>query len=296
MNIERTTPAFKRLFFEGKISSLKPHVSLTAPVEANLGQVIKVLVDHSVCCVPLVDKKGNVAGIISERDLLKVAGVQPAELEAKAVRGLMSSPVTTLPYYASIARVLHAMCIGGFRHVPITGGKSGLAVTSTTDLVAYLHAKISPHIEKAELNGDSAGLALSMFMQPVSSLSPVRPVTIKESVTAFDAAMLMQGHKIGSILAVSESGRLVGIFTERDLVRRVFTTSRNARAVPLSEVMTPNPRTLQDSSTVSLALSTFVERRYRHLPIVNEDESLIGTLSVRDFVLALTRDILKELA
>jgi CBS domain-containing protein len=83
----------------------------------------------------------------------------------------------------------------------------------------------------------------------------------------------------GCIL-ICEEGQLRGIFTERDLVKRVLVPGANLEA-PISEFMTPDPVTRRVTDSVGLAIRTMVEGGYRRLPVVDQAGIPIGIVSVK---------------
>lgn len=107
-----------------------------------------------------------------------------------------------------------------------------------------------------------------------------------------DAVTLMAEKRIGAIL-VMESGRLKGIFTERDVTVRVVAAGRSAEKTALEEVMTASPDTLPPEAKAIEALTLMEERRYRHLPVVAADGTVKGIVSIRD-LFAVVRLSLEE--
>jgi CBS domain-containing protein len=94
------------------------------------------------------------------------------------------------------------------------------------------------------------------------------------------ACRLMAEHHCGSILVVDRE-RLVGIFTERDAVERVFARGLDPDLTFLAEVMTLEPDTIGPNERVEDAIRRMDEFGYRHLPVV-EDQRAVGVLSIRD--------------
>jgi CBS domain-containing protein len=90
----------------------------------------------------------------------------------------------------------------------------------------------------------------------------------------------MAEHRCGSVLVVDHD-RLVGIFTGRDAVERVFAQGRDPDLTFLAEVMTAQPDTIGPNERVEDAIRRMDEFGYRHLPVV-EGERAVGVLSVRD--------------
>jgi CBS domain-containing protein len=99
-----------------------------------------------------------------------------------------------------------------------------------------------------------------------------------------DAAALMRANRI-SALAVLDGQAIIGIFTERDLLRSIA-DGRDPGATHVSEYMTHSPRTIEAGELVAKAAEIMVKHRMRHLPVTDKGR-LIGFLSARD-VVALT--------
>ena len=94
------------------------------------------------------------------------------------------------------------------------------------------------------------------------------------------ACRLMAEHQCGSVL-VTERGRLLGIFTSGDLVRRVLAPGRDPNLALLGEVMTKEPDTIRPRDSVDEAIRRMDEYGYRHLPVV-EAGALVGMVALRD--------------
>lgn len=108
--------------------------------------------------------------------------------------------------------------------------------------------------------------------------------TCEEDTDVRDAARQMLADDIGS-LAVLRDGALVGIVTERDLVREFAEDNRTRRTV--GEAMTPNPDSLAPDVDVDDAADWMMGAGYRHLPVIDGGE-LVGMVSIKDVLWALT--------
>jgi CBS domain-containing protein len=80
---------------------------------------------------------------------------------------------------------------------------------------------------------------------------------------------------------VTESGRLIGIFTERDLISRVIAPEVNPDATRLRDVMTPQPQTVDVAESAGKALQMMRDGGFRHLPVTQKGQ-LLGIVSIRD--------------
>ena len=97
-----------------------------------------------------------------------------------------------------------------------------------------------------------------------------------------DAVSVMATQQIGAVPIV-EGDQLIGIFSERDLVRRVIAMGRSAERTPLREVMTPNPVTASPEEERLTAIAKMQTVGCRHLPVVTAG-AIIDMLSMRDLL------------
>ena len=119
-----------------------------------------------------------------------------------------------------------------------------------------------------------------MFDQPVGSVMQRRKVLKAPPKTLVSkAAKLMADKNVGAVMVV-EDGRLVGIFTERDIVFRVVAQGLDARTTRLADVMTPAPDTVDPDKPFGYALLIMHERGFRHLPVIR-DSKIVGIVSSR---------------
>ena len=125
-------------------------------------------------------------------------------------------------------------------------------------------------------------LARNLKTDSVSRLHPTEPRRVRPQQTVAEAVALMRQHRVGCLL-VCEGERLVGIFTERDLLRRVLGPGLPL-SVPVASCMTPNPVTVNPKESVSAALRRMEVGGYRHLPVIDHAGQPVGVLSVKRIV------------
>jgi CBS domain-containing protein len=119
-----------------------------------------------------------------------------------------------------------------------------------------------------------------MFSTPVSEIMDSRKLLLAgPQTTVREAAKSMAARSVGALLVV-EADRLLGIFTERDVVFRVVACGLDSAATPISEVMTRNPKTIAPDKSFGLAMLLMYENGFRHLPVVEKDVP-IGIVSSR---------------
>jgi CBS domain-containing protein len=117
-------------------------------------------------------------------------------------------------------------------------------------------------------------------------------VGLAPTASVLEAASMMRDRHIGAIL-VMDQGKLLGIFTERDMVCRVVAERLDPETTVLRDVMTPDPDTLTPNQQAGEALEMMGRRGYRHLPVVR-DGNVIGIVSVRDLFAAVRSELEEE--
>jgi arabinose-5-phosphate isomerase len=108
-----------------------------------------------------------------------------------------------------------------------------------------------------------------------------RNAVARESLPVEDALLVMTRAKSGSLSVVNENGKLVGVFTDGDLRRRLA-ADKNVREKPLKDVMTRNPICIRDDALAAEALKIFDEHSIDDLIVVNAKKQPVGLLDSQD--------------
>ncbi|MDP8956031.1 MAG: CBS domain-containing protein [Actinomycetota bacterium] len=116
-------------------------------------------------------------------------------------------------------------------------------------------------------------------MSIVREIMSTKLVSVEPSATVAEAATVMGERHVGSAL-VLEGGNLVGIFTERDIVR-ALSQDFDAPGHPVSHWMTRDPKTIKAEASVQEALDVMLSGGFRHIPVL-EDRDVVGMVSMRD--------------
>jgi CBS domain-containing protein len=125
-------------------------------------------------------------------------------------------------------------------------------------------------------------LARNLKIESVSRLHPTPPRQVLPTQTVAEAVALMRQEGVGCVLVCADDA-LVGIFTERDLMRRVLAAGKPL-SLPVAEVMTPRPVVVNPKEPIGAAVRRMEEGGYRHLPVVDEAGRPVGILSVKRIV------------
>jgi len=119
--------------------------------------------------------------------------------------------------------------------------------------------------------------------------------SVAVDATAEEAIRTMLDRRVGAVAVLDENQRVAGIFTERDVLRRVSLSDRAPGQILVREVMTTPVEMATLDTTPGQALATMVERHYRHLPIVDDDGKLLGVLSIRNVLQARIDTLTRQL-
>lgn len=118
-------------------------------------------------------------------------------------------------------------------------------------------------------------------------------VTVGPQMTLGEAARVLDENKIGAVVVVGMESRIVGIFTERDVVRAIGQDGKAAFEQPISQYMTANVYRCREETSLNELMEVMSVRRFRHAPVEN-DGRLSGIISIGDVVKARIREIEAE--
>ncbi len=123
-----------------------------------------------------------------------------------------------------------------------------------------------PRVDSAE------GLARSVMEDNLGRLDREETITVAPETPAIDVVRLMKNSKSGCAL-ILDGARLAGIFTERDVLRKMTGEKAKSTRTAVKEMMSPNPEILHEQDSVAAALNKMSIGRYRHLPVRKNDGS-----------------------
>jgi CBS domain-containing protein len=137
---------------------------------------------------------------------------------------------------------------------------------------------------RAGTNLDIDGLKDRLTEVNVAALGTHAPVEVDVHTSLAKAIRQMTGHKIGCVLVTDETDRLVGIFTERDVLMRVAGLVDDLAAANVGAYMTADPVAVHADLPIAHALHLMALHGFRHLPLVDDDRRPVGIISFRDVV------------
>ncbi len=141
------------------------------------------------------------------------------------------------------------------------------------------------HDEYSEsLETDFRKLEGALVSDTVRLLAPNEPIKLREDATVHEAISQMAAKRRAAVVIVDPEGRLTGIFTERDLLRRVAVPGLDPGKTRLGEVMTRDPEILAPDDLIAYAINRLHHANYRTIPLVDAERRPLGIMTVTDIV------------
>jgi CBS domain-containing protein len=122
---------------------------------------------------------------------------------------------------------------------------------------------------------------MTMFIRDV--IRSREPYSLRASVSVLEAAHFMAQRKIGAVCVLDGEGKLIGVFSERDILNRVIVPRQDPAAITLGDVASPLRAVISCDETPHQALERMEKIGSRHLPVV-DGERWVGMLSIRDLL------------
>jgi len=135
-----------------------------------------------------------------------------------------------------------------------------------------------------ERAAETIRLGAALLNEPIRALATLKPaITVAPAVTVRAAIARMKEGRVGCVL-IEDGGRLVGIFTERDVLTKVAATGVDVDRTPVSQLMTPDPECLRADDRAAYALNRMTVGGFRHIPLVDDAGGAVGVVSMRNVV------------
>ncbi len=121
------------------------------------------------------------------------------------------------------------------------------------------------------------------------------PPVVSPETSVADTIRLMLGERVGAVAVVDSERVVAGIFTERDVLKRLALSGHDPGRTKVRELMTTPVELATEETSEAEALSVMLERHYRHLPVVDAAGHLLGMLSIRHLLQARIEELVQQL-
>lgn len=132
-----------------------------------------------------------------------------------------------------------------------------------------------------------------MYVETILQTKGVLVHTLPENGTLADVVALLNAHNIGAVVITDRGGTIVGILSERDIVRQIGRNPSGALGLAIGTAMTRGVVTCERTTTITDVMERMSSRRIRHMPVV-EDGTLVGIISIGDVVKHKMREVEHE--
>ncbi len=250
-----------------KVSEIMTTAVITAEPSSSIREVTQLMVDRRVGRV-VITENDEPTGIFTEQDILRRVMNRILDVRETPVRRVMTTPIQGVPQGTTIVDVLGRMYKGRYRHLLVYGDDKRMVGLVSMRRVLNLVVELGADMRDARTVGD-------IVSGPIPTVEAHTPVTV-----VIDR--LVRDH-LGCVVVLAD-GSIAGIFTERDVLKRVALEDRDMGQVPVAEVMTAEPLVMPGSAPVQEVLGTMRENGFRHLPVAGDGGDLAGIVSMGDVV------------
>jgi CBS domain-containing protein len=296
--------ALDKLLCKHAIRELAPELAPACiPVGSFVSQAVASMAEEKLGHV-LITRKGILAGILTDRDVVRKIAAPGLDPAATLVENVMTPDPETLGLDVPIAYALNMMGVGEYRHVPLVDDKGRPEGSLSVRYILRHFAEVFDEEARAmceeggsasakPADGGRRAIDSCLYEEPIEGLSPRRPsVCLTEDSNVRQVIDLMVAERVGHVI-ITRNGRVAGIITERDIVRKVVAPGVVPETISTPEIMTRNPVCLQLGDPVACALNQMGLGQFRHIPLVDDDHKPVGSLSVR-YILRHFADLFKQ--
>lgn len=250
-----------------KVSEIMTTNLTKATATASIFEVMQTMVAEDVGRIIITDDDVPV-GIFTEKDVVK--RVINAKVDAKktAIKKVMTAPVRAVREETHIVDALGKMYQGKYRHLLVRGRRGKIIGIISMRRILNLAVELGQGLSETKTLGDIAAQTVFTVDQ-TSMVSETVELMNKKSVTA---------------VIVTAVGKPVGIFTERDVLKRVASQEIDVKQTPIKQVMTAPIITMPRTALVGDVLVEMSHRDIRNMPVKADNGDLIGLVSMPEIL------------
>ena len=248
-----------------KVSEIMTREVITAPASSMIFDVMALMAARKVGAVVITDNRAP-AGIFTEHDVVRRVMNKKWDPKKTGIKRVMTSPVRAVPQDTHIIEALGKMYHGRFRHLLIRGEKGIMVGMVSMRDILKLAARLGQGLTET---------------QTIGTIMSGNIVTVDALQSIYHTVETMVEENTGCIVVLS-GGEPKGIFTERDVVKRVAVRDVETKKVPIQEVMTTPVVSMDHSALVGEVLAEMYRRDFRNMLIRGDKRELAGIVSMGD--------------
>jgi CBS domain-containing protein len=250
-----------------KVSEIMTTNLTMAAASASIFQVMEIMVAEDVGRIIVTDD-GVPIGIFTEKDVLR--RVVNADIDARktAIKSVMTTPVRAVREETHIIDAFGKMYRGKFRHLLVRGRRGKIIGIVSMRRILNIAVELGQGLSETRTLGDIAAAAVE---------------TVDQTATVHQAIDLMDKKNVTAVV-VTAAGKPAGIFTERDVLKRVAAKEIAAKRTTVQQVMTAPIITMPQTALVGGVLAEMYRRDIRNMPVSNDSGDLVGLVSMPEIL------------
>jgi CBS domain-containing protein len=248
-----------------KVSEIMTTNLTATPISAPIFEVMERMSTEDVGRIIVTDNEVPV-GIFTERDVLRRVVNSDIDARKTAIKEVMTSPIRAVREETHIVEAFGKMFRGKYRHL-LVRGKRGRIVG-----IVSMRRILKVAVELGQGLSETATLG-KLTMAGVDR--------VEDAVSIRDAINVMIKKGVSAVV-IADGGRPEGIFTERDVLKRVATINIDKQRTPVKEVMTAPLITMPATALIGDALAEMYRRDIRNMPVRGDNQELVGLVSMSD--------------
>ena len=250
-----------------KVSEIMTTNLTTASVASSIQDVLEMMVAADVGRIIVTNKEVPV-GIFTEKDVMKRVVNNNSDPRKSLIKEVMTSPIRTVREETHIVEAFGKMYRGKYRHLLVRGKRGKIVGIVSMRRILGLAVELGQGMSETKTLG---------------SLVSGGALSVDESSPVYETIDLMIQRGVASIV-VSATGKPRGIFTERDVLKRVAAKGIDTKKTQVEQVMTSPLVTMADTALIGEALTEMYRRDIRNMPVIEPGGELMGIVSMPDIL------------
>jgi CBS domain-containing protein len=250
-----------------KVSEIMTTNLTTASVVSSIQEVLEMMVAADVGRIIVTNKEVPV-GIFTEKDVLKRVVNNNSDPRKSLIKEVMTSPIRAVREETHIIEAFGKMYRGKYRHLLVRGKRGKIVGIVSMRRILGLAVELGQGMSETKTLG---------------SLVSGGALSVDESSSVYETIDLMIQRGVASIV-VSAAGKPRGIFTERDVLKRVAAKGMDTKKTQVKQVMTSPLVTMAGTALIGEALTEMYRRDIRNMPVIDPEGELIGIVSMPDIL------------
>jgi len=237
----------------------------SARITETISRVVEIMVTADIGRVIITDADVPV-GIFTEKDVLKRVANKGIDLQQTSIREVMTSPIQAVAEETHILEALGRMYQGNFRHLLVRGRRGTIVGIVSMRRILKIAVELGQGLSETRTVGE---------------IMSGQVLTVDEERSISESTELMM-NKNSSAVVVTQEQLTKGIFTERDLLKRVINKVPDITKTPVREVMTAPLISMPRTTHIGDVLAEMYRRDIRNMPVKGDREELLGIVSMPD--------------